>query len=96
MVRFFGQLLPARIILLVISHAGSDLLDRQTLDSVQDIVTQMVHLEPGFRTREQVRQFFQGTDLMEPGLVRVEEWRPGLVADGADETILWCAVGRKR
>ncbi|HUN35346.1 MAG TPA: SAM-dependent methyltransferase [Trebonia sp.] len=81
---------------LVVSHAGSDLLDRQTLDSVEDIVTQLVHLQPGFRSREEVGRFFAGTDLVEPGLVRVEQWRPGQPADGRDETILWCAIGRKQ
>jgi S-adenosyl methyltransferase len=80
---------------LAISHAGSDLLDRQTLDSVHDIVTQMVHLEPGFRSREQVRRFFDGLSLVEPGLVRPEEWRPGPAAADAGKSAFWCAVGRK-
>jgi O-methyltransferase involved in polyketide biosynthesis len=80
---------------LAISHAGSDLLDRQTLDSVQDIVTQMVHLKPGFRSREQVRRFFAGLDLVEPGLVRAEEWHPGPAAGDAGKSTFWCAVGRK-
>ena len=69
---------------LAISHAGSDLLDQQTLDSIHDIVTQMVHLQPGFRSREQVGRFFDGLGLVEPGLVRPEEWRPGLAAADAD------------
>jgi S-adenosyl methyltransferase len=80
---------------LVISHAGSDLLERETLDSLQDIVTQMVHLEPGFRTREQVGRFFDGLDLVEPGLVRAGEWHPGPAADDAGKSTFWCAVGRK-
>ena len=80
---------------LVISHAGSDLLERETLDNLQDIVTQMVHLEPGFRSREQVGRFFDGLDLVEPGLVRAEEWHLGPAADGAGKSTFWCAVGRK-
>ena len=80
---------------LAISHAGSDLLDRQTLDSVRGIVTQMVHLEPGFRSREQVRRFFDGLGLVEPGLVRAEDWRHGPAADGAGTSTFWCALGRK-
>ena len=28
------------------------------------------------RSREQMARFFTGMDLVEPGLVRVEEWRP--------------------
>jgi len=48
------------------------------------------------RTREQVARFFDGTDLVEPGLVPVEEWRPdpGVAAEG--KSVYWCAVGQKR
>jgi hypothetical protein len=46
--------------------------------------------------REQVARFFEGTELVEPGLVRVEEWRPDPVASGAGRSPLWCGVGRKR
>ena len=35
------------------------------------------------RGREQVAGFFAGPDLVEPGLVRVPEWRPALVIDAA-------------
>jgi hypothetical protein len=79
---------------LAISHAGSDLMG-DALDSLEDIVTQMVEIQPGFRTREGVGRFFAGMDLVEPGLVRVEEWRPGPAADGAGTSKIWCAVGRK-
>jgi hypothetical protein len=81
---------------LAVSHAGSDLLDQETLDSVRNLVTEMVHLEPGLRDREQVRRFFAGMDLVGPGLVRLEEWRPGPAAGGAGKSVCWCAVGRKR
>ena len=81
---------------LAISHAASDLLDRETLDRVEDLVTTMVRLRPGLRSREQVGRFFEGMDLVEPGLVRVEEWRPGSDAGPAVTSTLWCAVGRKR
>jgi hypothetical protein len=80
---------------LAISHAGSDLLDQETLDRVRDLVTEMIHLQPGLRSREQVGRFFAGMDLVEPGLVRLEEWRPG-PADAAGRSTCWCAVGRKR
>jgi S-adenosyl methyltransferase len=41
-------------------------------------------------------RFFEGTDLVEPGLVRVEEWRPEPGTDWANKSFVWCAVGRKR
>jgi S-adenosyl methyltransferase len=81
---------------LAISHAGSDLFDRETLDGLEEITVQMVRLEPAFRSREQVARFFDSTDLVEPGLVRVEEWRPEPAAGTTGRSSLWCAVGRKR
>jgi len=41
-------------------------------------------------------RFFDGTDLAEPGLVPVEEWRPDPVAGGQGKSVYWCAVGQKR
>ena len=79
---------------LAVSHAGSDLMG-DALDSLEDIVTQLVEIQPGFRTREGVGRFFAGMDLVEPGLVRVEEWRPGPAGGGAGTSKIWCAVGRK-
>jgi hypothetical protein len=49
-----------------------------------------------WRNREQVARFFAGTDLVEPGFVRVEEWRREPGTSEADRSPLWCAVGRKR
>jgi hypothetical protein len=81
---------------LVLSHAGSDLLDRGKQESLKDVADRMIQQTPTYRSREQVTRFFDGTDLMAPGLVRVKEWRP---APGASETTrssLWCDAGRKR
>jgi hypothetical protein len=79
---------------LAISQTGSDLLERDSLGSLRDIVNKM-HLQPGFRGREQVARFFEGLDLLEPGLVPVDEWRRDPSADSAGKSILWCGVGRK-
>jgi hypothetical protein len=43
-----------------------------------------------------VGRFFEGTALVEPGLVRLEEWRPGPAVSEAGKSSMWCAVGRKR
>jgi SAM-dependent methyltransferase len=51
-----------------------------------------------FRSREQVRELFQGWELVEPGVVWVSEWRPDWPDDvGSDPafTSLAAAVGRK-
>jgi predicted O-methyltransferase YrrM len=77
---------------LAISHAGSDLLDRKTLQGIQDAWRGKMQQQITWRNREQVARFFAGTDLVAPGLVRVEEWRPD---PGGSATAAWCAVGRK-
>jgi hypothetical protein len=81
---------------LVVSHWAADLLGRETKDSLQDIGSRMVQQSLALRSREQVAQFFAGTDLVEPGLVRVEEWHPEPGTDDTGRSSLWCAVGCKR
>ena len=85
---------------LAISHPGSDLYDEDTLASLMDITTRTSQQEYRLRRREQVARFFEGMELVEPGLVRVEEWRPAPGGDsaaggGAVKSTFWCAVGRK-
>ena len=53
-------------------------------------------MDLAIRSREQVARFFDGMDLVEPGLVRLKEWRPGPATGDAGEGTLWCAVARKR
>ena len=48
-----------------------------------------------WRTREQVARFFTGMDLVEVGLVRVDDWRQEPGTDGTRKSAMWAAVGRK-
>jgi len=41
-------------------------------------------------------RFFDGTDLVPPGVTRVEEWRPDSGADTAARSSLWCGAARRR
>ena len=81
---------------LAISHPSSDLLDQQTQQGIGDSWNGRVQQQFTFRPRDQVARFFAGTDLIEPGLVMVEEWRPepGIVPEG--KSAMWGAVGRKK
>lgn len=78
---------------LVISHAGSDLLpaDQGKLQVYQAAA------DGAARDRAQITAFFEGFDLVEPGLVRVPAWRPTeeLPAD-IDQYWMYGGVGRKR
>jgi hypothetical protein len=89
---------------LAISHVGSDFLSQRALEDLTDLAGRRMQQQAVPRTREQVARFFEGTDLVEPGLVRVEEWRPEPSTDWAkkshtgwvNKSAWWCAVGRKR
>jgi len=81
---------------LALSHMGTDLLGRETEDGLKSVADRMMQQKLAARSREQVARFFERTDLAEPGLVRVEEWRPDPGTGDAGRSSLWCAVGRKR
>ena len=50
------------------------------------------------RSQGDVRRFFDGFDLVDPGLVSVTNWRPepGQPSDPNASTVLYAGVGRKR
>ena len=81
---------------LAISHAAADLLDPEMLKSIKDAWRGKMQQQIIWRTREQVARFFAGTDLVEPGLVRVEGWRPDPGTVDGRKFAGWAAVGRKR
>jgi S-adenosyl methyltransferase len=81
---------------LAITHSASDLLPRQALQEMAGIANRMSQQQYTPRDHEQVTRFFAGTDLVEPGLVRVEEWRPDPGAGDQGRSYIWAAVGRKR
>ncbi len=81
---------------LVISQMALDLLGQETEHGLEHMQDQMMQKRFTSRTREQVARFFSAMDLVAPGLVRAEEWRPDPGAASARKSALWCAVGRKR
>ena len=80
---------------LVISHAGTDLLPEQVAAFEKSL---NAHLPTGrqhvARPRDLVTSFFDGIDLVEPGVVRVSDWRPDSPEGSAPPTILWGGVAR--
>jgi len=81
---------------LVLSHLGIDLIEdkvavRRALAAYEKA---SASLRP--RTRDQVLRFFDGFDLVEPGLVPKPRWRPVPGEPAGDELdVGWCGVARK-
>jgi SAM-dependent methyltransferase len=80
---------------LVVSHATTD--DRPDLArAVEKVYNGSVAGSWQFRSRAQIEQFFDGFELVEPGLVAAHQWRPDPAA-AADAGRLWgllAGVGR--
>jgi hypothetical protein len=81
---------------LAVSHIASDLLDAETQQGLTGVSDSMTQQDFVFRARDEVMRFFDGTDLVPPGLVRVEDWRPEPGPDETAKSSLWAGIGRKR
>jgi hypothetical protein len=68
---------------LLISHMASDI----DIHRMSDLAEETERLQPqmgysfALRTRDEVARFAEGLDLVPPGIVRVDEWRPGPAPD---------------
>jgi S-adenosyl methyltransferase len=80
--------------ILAVSHMGRGLLDSTTRHGLEDHSGRAMQQRLTARSREEVARFFAGMDLVPPGVVRVEDWRPEPGAD-AGQSVLWGAVGRR-
>ena len=78
----------------VISHAASD-VDNGAMISMTNRLNELMAQPSVPRTHREVASFVAGLDLLEPGLVRIPEWRPASVSDSAARAQMWGAVGRK-
>jgi hypothetical protein len=77
----------------VISHiTGDDAVTENSTQVYGNANTGMTH-----RSREEQLRFFDGWTLLEPGLVRLDEWRPdpGTGTIGAAGGYFLCGVGAK-
>ncbi|HEX9042923.1 MAG TPA: SAM-dependent methyltransferase [Trebonia sp.] len=81
---------------LAVSHLGAELLDREKREGFQDVIRRQAQQQYIGRSRAEMERFFAGTDLVDPGLVRVEQWRPDPDGGEKPRSTLWCGVGRKR
>jgi len=78
----------------VISHAASD-IDTGAMISMANRLNELMAQQAVPRTHREVAAFFAGLDLLEPGLVRIPEWRPASVSEAAVRAQMWGAIGRK-
>jgi hypothetical protein len=79
---------------LVISHPTADFNPAQAADSIKRYNEQVAE-QAILRNREQTVRFFDGLDLVEPGVVAVSKWRPDSELEATSPATLWAGVARK-
>jgi SAM-dependent methyltransferase len=79
---------------LALTHPGSD-FHPENMGAVASRLNEAMPSKITFRTRDQVLSFFEGLDLVEPGLIRAPEWRPDSPEDTANPAEVWAGVARK-
>lgn len=86
---------------LAISHLASD-VHGEALTETFDRLNQQMSESVVLRTKAAVERFFDGMDLVDPGVVQLPQWRPDPGQEGQKAARrsrplpMWCAVGRKR
>jgi hypothetical protein len=79
---------------LALTHPAAD-IDADAMADAQQRQNQMQAEQVTFRRREEVARFFGGLEMVEPGLVRAPEWRPGTQAEAETTAALWAGLGQK-
>ena len=77
---------------LAISHLPSD-LEADKLDESRDRVNRISHQQYTHRSHAEVLRFFDGLELVQPGLVELRKWRPAIQSNRV--TPGWGGLGRK-
>jgi S-adenosyl methyltransferase len=79
---------------LVISHPAADIQAAAMAGMARSLNALMAQrVKP--RSKDAVTAFFDGLDLLEPGVVRCPEWRPDRPEDAAGKSTMWGGVARK-
>jgi hypothetical protein len=80
---------------MAISHAASDISPEEMAEMIRRMNEHLAEGNHVGRTRDVVAQFFEGVELLAPGVVKVTEWRPESEVEAGWPTSLWGGVARK-
>ena len=79
---------------LAISHMASDISAAQVA-TAKARLDEMMYQQGHYRTQAEVARFFDGLELVEPGVVPIQKWRPDSEMEAERAAVLWGGVGRK-
>lgn len=79
---------------LALSHPAKD-IDAASMAKLADGLNQTMAEKVTFRDRTAVARFFDGLELVGPGMVQASKWRPTSDIEAASPAALWAGVARK-
>ena len=79
---------------LVLSHATAEEIGAEVAGGVKELYADAT-VPAVFRSRDDIARFFEGLDLVPPGISDVAAWRPDIVPATASRMIVLGGVGRK-
>ena len=79
---------------LALSHPAKD-IDAEAMARMAASLNKMMAEKVTFRDRSSVARFFDGLELVEPGMVQASNWRPISESEAASPAALWGGVARK-
>jgi hypothetical protein len=80
---------------LALSQVASDIEPEQMAEAAKRY-NRLAHETQRHRSHAEVTRFFDGLELIEPGVVPVQEWRPGSEIEARARSAMWGGAGRKR
>jgi hypothetical protein len=80
---------------LVLAHPASDIRAARMAEMTRRVNERMRGPQATMRDRAAISRFFDGLDLLEPGVVQPQHWRPDPAVISPDQVTAWCGVARK-
>jgi hypothetical protein len=80
---------------LMLAHPASDIRAARMAEMTRRVNERMRGPQATMRDRAEISRFFDGLDLLEPGVVQPQQWRPDPAVIGPDQVTAWCGVARK-
>jgi S-adenosyl methyltransferase len=79
---------------LLLSQVASD-IEPEKMAEMGKRLNRLLAQKGYYRSQAQVTEFFAGLDLLEPGVVPVQQWRQDSEVEGARRSAMWGGVARK-
>ena len=80
---------------LVVSHPAADIRPDSVAEMTRKMNQRLKGPKATVRGHDQVSRFFDGLELLEPGVVEPPQWRPGPDEPAPPDVTIWCGAGRK-